>query len=84
MTRYESGATVMCAAGTVTPTTRAITPLRPRGTARVAATALPIRGPAEDKYELGLVSFYSACTLIRFNRRNALCICLLKVCLSFC
>jgi hypothetical protein len=52
MTRCESGATVMCAAGTVTPTTRAITPLRPRGMARVAATALPIRGPAEDNTSL--------------------------------
>ena len=52
-------AAVTCEAGTVTPPThtRAITPIRPRGTARAAATAPPIRGPAEDK--AGLISFRS-------------------------
>lgn len=34
-------------AGTLTPHTRAITPIKPRGTERAAATALPIRGLAE-------------------------------------
>ena len=52
MTRCKSGATVTREAGTVTPTTRAITPLRPPGTARAAATALPIRGSAEDSASL--------------------------------
>ena len=59
MTRYEFRGAVTCEAWTVTPPThtRAITPIKPRGTARAAATAPPIRGPAEDK--AGLVSFRS-------------------------
>jgi hypothetical protein len=70
-------------AWTATPPTRprAITPIKPRGTARAAATAPPIRGPAEDK--AGLVSFRSIArshTPTRFNQKNPLCICLLKVC----
>jgi hypothetical protein len=60
MTRYESrAAAVTCEVWTVTrPThTRAITHIKPRGTARAAATAPPIRGPEEDKAGLALVSF---------------------------
>ncbi|MGB9056706.1 MAG: hypothetical protein WCC54_31015, partial [Pseudolabrys sp.] len=47
MTRCESGVAVTFEAGTVTPTSRAITPVKPRGTARAAATAPLIGNPAE-------------------------------------
>ena len=43
----ESGVAVTFEAGTVTPTSRAITPVKPRGTARAAATAPLIGNPAE-------------------------------------
>ena len=39
--RRDAGAVI------VTPTTPAITPIKPQGTARAAATAPPIGGPAE-------------------------------------
>jgi hypothetical protein len=48
MTMCESRIAVVCKPGTVTPITRAITPGKPRGTARAAATAPPIGDPAED------------------------------------
>ena len=52
MTTYESRIAVTVTsttreAGTITPAARAITPIKPRGTARAAATAPPIGDPAE-------------------------------------
>jgi hypothetical protein len=47
VTRCESEVAVTFEAGTVTPTSRAITPVKPRGTARAAATAPLIGNPAE-------------------------------------
>ncbi|MGA8471898.1 MAG: hypothetical protein WB721_24140, partial [Pseudolabrys sp.] len=46
MTRCESEVAVTFEAGTVTPTSRAITPVKPH-TARAAATAPLIGNPAE-------------------------------------
>jgi hypothetical protein len=40
----------VCKARTVMPRTRAITRMKPRETARAAATVPPIEGPAEDKF----------------------------------
>ena len=45
MTRCASAAAATRGAVIVTPTTRAITPIKPPGTARAAATAPPIGGP---------------------------------------
>jgi hypothetical protein len=49
MTMCVSKGAVMCKPGTATPIIRAITPIKPRETARAAATEPPIEGPAEDK-----------------------------------
>jgi hypothetical protein len=47
MTMCESRIAVVCKPGTVTPITRAITPGKPRGTARAAVTAQLIGDPVE-------------------------------------
>ncbi len=49
MTMCVSRGAVMCKVRTVMPRIRAITPMKPRETARAAATALPIESRAEDR-----------------------------------
>ena len=56
MTTCASAAAPMCGAETVTPTTRAIAPMKPQGTARAAATAPLIGNPAEGNANLCVVS----------------------------
>ena len=84
MRRYKSRVrdAVTCEAWTVTPPTRtrAITPIKPRGTARAAATAPPIRGPAEDKAGLSRFGLQPAHTDPFQTEDIPSCICLLKVC----
>ncbi len=47
MTKCASAAAATCGAATVTPTTRAITPIKKQGTVRAAATVPPIGSPVD-------------------------------------